>query len=56
MIGVSIYLANMIFKGEASILYPKELRQYEAEFAEQISLEDIEYDGSGVSLCMLIPE
>ena len=23
MIGVSIYLANMIFKGEASILYPK---------------------------------
>ena len=53
MIGVSIYLANMIFKGEASILYPKELRQYEAEFADQISLSDIEYDGSGVSLCIV---
>ena len=53
MIGLSIYLANMIFKGEASILYPKELRQYEAEFAEQISLEDIEYDGTGVSLCIV---
>ena len=48
-----MYLVNVLFKGEAAILYPKELRQYESEFYAQLDLEGIDYDGSGVSLCIV---
>ena len=53
LILISMYLVNVLFKGEASILYPKELRQYESDFNSQLSLEGIDYDGSGVSLCIV---
>tara|TARA_Y100001954_G_C15829691_1_gene614658 strand:- start:10826 stop:11953 length:1128 start_codon:yes stop_codon:yes gene_type:complete len=53
LIIISMYLVNVLFKGEAAILYPKELRQYESEFYAQLDLEGIDYDGSGVSLCIV---
>ena len=53
LIIISMYLVNVLFKGEAAILYPKELRQYESEFYAQLDLDGIDYDGSGVSLCIV---
>ena len=46
-----MYLVNVLL-GEAAA-FTKELRQYESEFYAQLDLEGIDYDGSGVSLCMV---
>ena len=48
-----MYLVNVFIQRRSCYTLPKELRQYESDFYAQLDLEGIDYDGSGVSLCIV---